>query len=128
MRPDSFRNHLDNSTQGGPMLMEVPLEGGSHIVVEVDEDELTAGQLELASDQNSGSVVARARRALETSVAEIIPAIRAVCDGLRDAAPEELTVTFGLNVGGETGLIFAKGTAEVNFTVTMTWRPGGSQP
>lgn len=27
-------------------------------------------------------------------------------------------------MGGETGVIIAKGTAEVNFNVTMSWKPG----
>jgi hypothetical protein len=34
------------------------------------------------------------------------------------AKPERAPFT----IGGETGLIFTKGTAEANFTVTVTWR------
>ena len=32
---------------------------------------------------------------------------------------------FGLKIGGETGVIVAKGTAEVNFTIRMSWKSGG---
>jgi hypothetical protein len=31
-------------------------------------------------------------------------------------------VQFGLKVGGETGVIVAKGTAEANFTITLAWK------
>jgi hypothetical protein len=31
------------------------------------------------------------------------------------------TVEFGVKLGGETGIILAKGTAEVNLKITMTW-------
>jgi hypothetical protein len=103
------------------VLMEVPLDGGGVVVVEVGEAEVPADQLQLASD-GPGPLVARARQALETSLAEVTPAVRAFCQGLREAAPDEFTVEFGLKVGGETGLVIAKGTAEVNFTVSMTWR------
>jgi hypothetical protein len=45
---------------------------------------------------------------------------------LREVIPGETTVQFGLKMGGETGMIIAKGTAEVNFAVTMSWKPGES--
>ena len=41
--------------------------------------------------------------------------------GLRIPTEEELTVEFGVKLGGETGIILAKGTAEVNLKITMTW-------
>ncbi|WP_250284757.1 MULTISPECIES: CU044_2847 family protein [unclassified Frankia] len=106
------------------MLMEVPLESGGMVLVEVDRREVP-GELQLASD-DPGTVAARARRALESSLADLAPAVRSIWQGLRDIAPDEFTVEFGVNVGGETGLIIAKGTAEVNFTVSMTWRGGES--
>jgi hypothetical protein len=31
-------------------------------------------------------------------------------------------VEFGLKIGGEAGVIIAKGTAEVNFTVRVSWK------
>jgi hypothetical protein len=38
------------------------------------------------------------------------------------ASPDECGVEFGLKLGGETGVIVAKGTAEVNFVITLTWK------
>jgi hypothetical protein len=40
---------------------------------------------------------------------------------LKELSPDQTVVEFGLKVGGETGMIIAKGTAEVNFKVTMSW-------
>jgi hypothetical protein len=109
---------------GGVVLMQVPLDGGGVVVVEVDEADVPEGELELASS-GAGTVAARARRALQDSLADIVPAVRAVHQGLQAAAPDEFTVEFGLNVGGESGLVIAKGTVEVNFTVSMTWKRAG---
>ena len=47
--------------------------------------------------------------------------LRTVKDKLVTAAPEHFTVEFGVKLGGETGIIVAKGTAEVNLKITMTW-------
>jgi hypothetical protein len=44
-----------------------------------------------------------------------------VRDKLVASTPEHFTVEFGVKLGGETGIILAKGTAEVNLTITMTW-------
>ena len=49
------------------------------------------------------------------------PVLRTVKDKLVAAAPEHFTVEFGVKLGGETGIILAKGTAEVNMKITMTW-------
>jgi len=104
------------------MLMEVPLDGGGAIVVEVAAGSVP-DELVLASS-DPGSVAARARRTLEESLAHVLPAVRALRDSVVAVAPDEAQVEFSLNIGGETGLVFAKGTAEVNFKVTMTWRRG----
>lgn len=40
----------------------------------------------------------------------------------KEMSPDEAAVEFGLKIGGETGVIIAKGTAEVNFIVRMSWK------
>jgi hypothetical protein len=47
--------------------------------------------------------------------------LRTLKDKLVASAPEHFTVEFGVKLGGETGVILAKGTAEVNLKITMTW-------
>jgi len=107
-------------------LLEMPVGEGSAAVVlfEVDAAEVP-GELELASDE-PGKAAARARRALDEVLLELAPSLRRILDGLRSLSPQDTTVEFGIKMGGETGVIIAKGTAEVNFKVTMTWR--GAEP
>jgi hypothetical protein len=35
--------------------------------------------------------------------------------------PDNFEVEFGVKLGGETGIILAKGTAEVNLKITLKW-------
>ncbi|WJV44609.1 CU044_2847 family protein [Streptomyces flavofungini] len=83
--------------------------------VDVDAD---ATDLELAA---GGGVVARARVSLEEALDQVKPTLARVADTLRELGPDEAELEFGLKMGGETGVIIAKGTAEVNFTVRLTW-------
>jgi hypothetical protein len=41
---------------------------------------------------------------------------------LKDLSPDEASVDFGLTVGGEYGMVIAKGTAQVNFAIHVTWK------
>src|SRR6185312_14605046 len=56
-----------------------------------------------------------------SSLEQLEPILRTVKDKLIAAAPEHFTVEFGVKLGGETGIILTKGTAEVNLKITMTW-------
>jgi hypothetical protein len=105
-------------------LIEVPVEGGGRLLVQVSAAELP-GDLELASAR-LGEVVARARQSLEQSLDLIKPAIRAVLDRLVAMSPDEVCVEFGLILGAETGLVIAKGSSEMHFAVTLSWKRPGS--
>lgn len=97
------------------------------LVVEVDDAEPSGG-LVLAAVPDPTMGIARARVTLEEALTKLKPSLQKIAHVLQELAPEEAEVEFGLKVGGETGMIIAKGTAEVNFTVRMTWkanRPGG---
>lgn len=41
------------------------------------------------------------------------------------AAAEEVTVEFGVNISGKTGIILVEGEAAANLKVTMTWKGAG---
>jgi hypothetical protein len=60
---------------------------------------------------------------LVSSMDNALGAVSAMLTRLRaaDQAPDEAQMSFGLKVGGETGLIFAKGSTEATFVVTLTW-------
>jgi hypothetical protein len=111
------------------LLIEVPVEGGGRLLVEADPEQLP-GELRLAASQATpGEVVAKAKQSLEQALDQLQPAMSAVLARLKAVSPDEVVVEFGLTLGAETGIVVAKGTSEVHFTVSLTWRrpePTGS--
>jgi len=111
-------------------LLGLPVGAGSDdvLVVEVDRGEVS-GDLVLASPE-PGEVAARAQVTLEEALGRLKQSLQKVAGLLRELSPDQTVVEFGLKVGGETGMIIAKGTAEVNFKVTMSWgrEQGDGQP
>ncbi len=101
-------------------LVEIPVEGGGQLRVQASEEEL-AGALELAAVR-PGEVAVRARESLEHALDDLKPAISATVKRLRALAPDEMSVEFGLVLTAESGAIIAKGSAEVHFTVALTWK------
>ncbi len=103
------------------VLVQVPLEdgdGGAVVLVEADREDIPGG-LTFASEP--GHAAAKAARSLSASLEQLEPVLQTVKDKLVASAPEHFTVEFGVKLGGETGIIVAKGTAEVNLKITMTW-------
>ncbi len=97
-------------------------DGGKDILVfEVDPGEVSA-DLVLASPE-PGKVAARAQVTLEEALRNLRPSLQKIVHLLKELSPDETVVEFGLRMGWETGVIIAKGTAEVNFTVRMSWKP-----
>jgi hypothetical protein len=104
-------------------LVEVPLDDGENgLVVEVEVGDLPR-DLTLAT-RDREKIVTRAPKTLESALEEIRPGLEAVVNRVREFAnrPDEATVEFGLKLGGQTGIVVARGTAEVNFVVTLTWK------
>jgi hypothetical protein len=101
-------------------LIDVPVEGGGRLLVEAAGWQVT-GDLELAAPR-PGEVIARARESLEHSLDQLKPALTAVASRLRAMSPDEFTVEFGLTLGAESGFVVAKGSGEVHFAVTLSWR------
>ena len=113
------------------VLVQVPLdegEGAPVVLVEADRADIP-GDLVLASS-DPGAAAAVATQSLSKSLERLEPLLRTVRDKLAACAPEQCSVEFGVKLGGETGIIVAKGTAEVNLKITMTWdrtkKPEGS--
>jgi len=97
------------------VLIEVPLEdvdGGATVLVEADRGDIPGG-LTLASPE-PGHAAARAARSLSASLEQLEPVLQTLKDKLVASAPDHFTVEFGVKLGGETEMILAKGTAEVN--------------
>jgi hypothetical protein len=102
--------------------LAVPLSQGSDDVVifEVDSAEVP-DDLVLASDDPARKAD-RARVTLEEALTNLKPSLKKIREMLQDLSPDETTVNFGLKIGGEYGVVIAKGTAEVNFSVEMSWK------
>jgi hypothetical protein len=103
-------------------LLGVPLAAGDDdvLVFEVDRSEVS-DDLVLASDE-PGKISDRARVTLEEALSKLKPSLEKIVHLLKEMSPDETVVEFGLKIGGETGVIIAKGTAEVNFSVSMSWK------
>jgi hypothetical protein len=103
-------------------LLGLPVDLGSDelLVFEVDRNEVP-DDLVLASPE-PGQVVAKADVTLDQALARLKPSLRKVMNVLKDLGPDEAEVEFGLKIGGETGVVIAKGTAEVNFVIRMSWK------
>jgi len=103
-------------------LLGMAVEPGSDevVVFEVDRGEV-GDELVLAS-RDPGVVADRARVTLQEALSKLKPSLGKIVHLLKELSPDETVVEFGLKIGGETGVIVAKGTAEVNFTVRMSWK------
>ncbi|GLX50746.1 hypothetical protein Shyhy01_36960 [Streptomyces hygroscopicus subsp. hygroscopicus] len=103
---------------GRLVTMALDEDGKDIAVFEVDGD-LAGSDLELAA---GGDLVGRARASVSEALDQVRPVLARVVETTRDLGPQEVEIQFGLKMGGETGVIIAKGTAEVNFAVRMVWR------
>ncbi|WP_149181648.1 CU044_2847 family protein [Streptomyces sp. TRM49041] len=101
-------------------LITIELGDGSQgaAVFEVDDD-LVGADLERVPGE---AVVARARMSLQEAMDQLGPTLSKVFQTIRRLGPHEAELEFGLKMGGETGVIVAKGTADVNFAVRLVWR------
>src|SRR5437763_3449219 len=99
-------------------LVEIPLEDGSSIVIEIDEPE-TAG----AVRASRGDTLARAKETLEEALDKVLPVTKSVVEKLRSIGnkPDEIEVAFGVKLTTTAGAVIASATAEANFDVTLRW-------
>jgi hypothetical protein len=104
-------------------LMTMCVEPGADesIVFEVERDQIS-DDLVLSSPRLSGAAV-HASISLTEALRKLKPSLQRVIDLLHDLSPQRIDVEFGLKIGGETGIIVSKGTAEANLTVRMSWDP-----
>jgi len=105
-------------------LLSVQIEDGSDDLVVFEVDRAAIGEDQVLASRAPGVATARARMTLEEALASLQPSLSKVTKTLQAVAPDEMEVEFGLKMGGETGIIVARGTAEVNFRVTLCWKAG----
>jgi hypothetical protein len=96
-------------------LVEFTLEDGGSIVVEVNEPE-TGGA-------GRGDKIDKAKETFEEALNKVLPVTKSVVEKLRSVAsrPDEIEVSFGVNLGTEAGAFIASASVEANFGVTVRW-------
>ncbi|MDQ3990472.1 MAG: hypothetical protein M3291_15025 [Actinomycetota bacterium] len=60
---------------------------------------------------------------IREAVAPAVEGARAVLEKVKDAAPDEIEVKFGIKVSGTANWFVAKAATEGNFEITLTWTP-----
>ncbi len=101
------------------VLLRVPLENGGSVLVEADRTDV--GEALTLATPIAGRAAAEATYTLASSLDELKPLLSTIKEKLAAIGPNDFTVEFGVKMGGETGIILAKGTAEVNLKITMCW-------
>jgi len=99
-------------------LVEFPLEEGGSIVVQIDEPE-TGGTVRAGREDT----IEKAKDTLEDALNRVLPAAKSVVEKLQSMAsrPDEIEVTFGINLSAKAGAFIALASAETNFGVTVRW-------
>ena len=95
-----------------PKVVTYALDDSTAVRFEIDPP---AGFQDAATDKVIGTV--------EQAMGPAIDTAKLVLDKLKDAKPDEVTVTFGLKVSGKLDWFIARAGTEGNFQVTLTWQP-----
>jgi Trypsin-co-occurring domain 1 len=75
-------------------------------------------------------LVERSSQTLDEAIARVKPAAQALVTAMTDLPrrPDELTVTFGIELSGSMGAIIASTAAKANIAITLTWRAAQAIP
>ncbi len=92
-------------------LVEFPLEEGGSIVVEVDEPE-TGGTVRAGHEDK----IEPARKTFEDALNKVLPVTKTVIKQVRgmESRPDEIEVTFGVNLSTMAGAVIASASAAAN--------------
>jgi hypothetical protein len=97
------------------MFLEVPLDDGTAILVEIDDP--NAGPVKVGR----ANVVARASQTAQAALEPMIRLATDVTTKLRETDPGQVTVAFGVKFTAESGVVLSKIAGEANLTVTLHW-------
>jgi hypothetical protein len=105
-------------------MIEVPLERGGSMLMEVEVDD--SGQQGMVPAARPGEVAAKARQTFEQALEQIKPGADVIVQKLRSMSshPDEISVTFGLKMSANAGAFIAASGVEANFTVLLKWNQG----
>jgi Trypsin-co-occurring domain 1 len=103
-------------------LVEMPLEHGGSILVEVDD--ARAGPVTRGGRMDEA--VVKAGESLENVLGQIGPAVRGIVAQLRETAdwPDEVEVEFAVKLSAGANVIITRTTGEANFRIALRWSRG----
>jgi len=97
-------------------VVRFELEDGVEVFVEVDDD---APGVQRAARDGRGFVDGGQK--LEQALATVRPTAERVLAAVRELAPDQKEIEFGIKLNVEAGALIAKTAAEAHFTVKLTW-------
>jgi hypothetical protein len=102
-------------------MIEVPLESGGSMLMEVELDE--SEQQGMVPAARPGEMAAKAKQTFEEALEQIKPGADAIVEKLRgmSAQPDGIEITFGLKMSANAGAFIAASGIEANFTVLLKW-------
>ena len=102
-------------------LIELPLEDGGNVLVEVDQ---TTGTGTVMRGLDNKQVVAKAVQTFEDALGNLRPAVEAIVLRFNDldVTPELLSIEFGIKFSADAKAYIASASAEANFKVTLSWK------
>jgi hypothetical protein len=100
-------------------LIEIPMEDGTSIVMEVDESQ--SGVQRVA---RPGEIVARASQTFETAMDNLKSIAGVVIGKVRalKESPDEVNVEFGIKFNGNVGVVIASVDSEATLKVSLKWK------
>lgn len=105
--------------------MEFPLkDGDATVVVAVAGSAATASDGTVYRGGLPRDLIERSGQTLDEAISRVKPAAQAVVAAMTDLPrrPDELTVTFGIELSGSVGAFIASTAATANISITLTWR------
>ena len=105
-------------------LVEFPLAGGGTVLVATTSPVISDLSRFRGGSGSSRDVVSRSAETIQDAVGRLRPAAQALVDtfiGL-PRRPDEISVTFGIELSAEAGAVIASTAASANFSVTVSWK------
>jgi Trypsin-co-occurring domain 1 len=104
-------------------LLELDLEEGGSILIEVDEQ----SRGPVTRGVGAADVVTKTGESLEQVLGRVGPAVREIVSDLRSAAdwPDEVEIEFAVKLSTDASVIIARAGGEANFRILLRWSNEG---
>jgi hypothetical protein len=91
---------------------------------ELDDSSVVRFEIDRPAGFRPAGGAGRAAGRVQDAIVPVVEAAKVVLGKVREAAPDEVEVTFGVKVSGLADWVIARAASEANFEIKLTWRPG----